>query len=349
MDIRNRIQTFIELGHILACFPGTTDEGTLHPLIEPALKAEARNPWFTQDNIRYALNQIGDSMAVDKMDHWLDPYMDLLDSPGTGGKRIGVVTAGNIPIAGFHDFLTVLISGHRFCGKLSGQDTVLLPAITGIMEKLNPEWKERIQFTDEPFRHIDAIIATGSGNTYRYFEYYFSRFPHIIRKNRNGIAILNGMESNDENKGLASDVMLYFGLGCRSVSKIFVPQDYDVLKLRPFFEPWDSLIRHNKYYNNYEYQKSILIVNKRPFYDFGNILLTEECRFASPVSVLNFERYNDPGTLSAELLKESEQIQCVISAARQGTSCIFPGTAQKPDLWDYADGIDTLLFLLGEI
>jgi len=349
MDIRDRIQAFIEVGRILARFPGPIEGELRHPLTEPALQAEARNPWFIQDNIRYALNSLGDAMTGNKIGYWLEPYMSTIDKHGNSSKRIGVVTAGNIPLSGFHDLMCVLISGHKFCGKLSGQDAVMLPAIAGIMEKLNPGWRECIEFTDKPFRQIDAIIATGSDNTYRYFEYYFSRFPHIIRKNRNGIAILNGMECDDDNKGLASDVMLYFGLGCRSVSKIFIPADYDVLKLKPFFEPWSSIVRHNKYYNNYEYQKSIRIVNKKPFFDFGNLLLTEEQRLASPVSVLNFERYSDIKMLSSELLMQQEHIQCVVSASDPGLLYINPGTAQKPDLWNYADSIDTIRFLLGEI
>ncbi len=349
MDIRDRIQTFIEVGRILAGFPGTEAEGAHHPLTEPALLAEARNRWFTQSSIRYALNALGESMSAGKIERWLDPYMSFLDVKETAGKTIGVVTAGNIPLAGFHDFLTVLVSGHTFCGKLSGQDAVLIPAIAGIMENLNPEWKQRILFTDEPFRTIDAIIATGSGNTYRYFDYYFSRYPHIIRKNRNSIAVLNGHETDDENKGLVSDVMLYFGLGCRSVSKIYIPASYDILQLQPFFEPWSSVIRHNKFFNNYEYQKSILIVNRKEFHDFGNILLTGDGRLASPVSVLNFERYTEPGILSEHLLTQAEQIQCVVSVSCPGLNCLPPGAAQKPGLWDYADGIDTLRFLLEEI
>ena len=204
-------------------------------------------------------------------------------------------------------------------------------------------------FGDKPFNSIDAIIATGSDNTYRYFEYYFSRYPHIIRKNRNSIAILDGNETGDELKGLVSDVMLYFGLGCRSVSKIYVPAGYDVMQLQPYFEPWDGLIHHYKYYNNYEYQKSIRIVNKKPFLDFGNLLLIEESRMASPVSVLNYERYAKVENLRAELQGQEDRIQCVISAFDAGLRYMLPGTAQKPELWDYADGVNTLHFLIDEI
>ncbi|MEI6889152.1 MAG: acyl-CoA reductase [Bacteroidota bacterium] len=349
MDIRTRIQTFIETGRMLSRFPLVMDNGTAHPMEEPALRAREANPWFTPENIRFALNALGESMTALSFDQWLEPYMSSLGGAGKVPKIVGVVTAGNIPLAGFHDFMSVLLCGHIFCGKLSGQDKILLPAVAAFIEAIHPGWKDRIRFTDVPFKQVDAIIATGSDNTHRYFEYYFSRYPHIIRKNRNGVAVLNGDESEDELNGLAMDVMLYFGLGCRSVSKIYIPQDYDVMRLLPYFEPWNELIRHNKYFNNYEYQKSIRIVNRKPYYDFGNLLLNEESRLVSPVSVLNFGRYNDLKTLSGELRIHSDQIQCVVSATDPGMPCILPGTAQKPELWEYADGIDTVRFLINEI
>ena len=349
MDIRNRIQTFIETGKILRGFPLEMQDGTPHPLTGPALQAEEVNRWFTGDNIRFALNALGEAMSGDRIEQWLDPYIRSIERRSGGVKTIGVVTAGNIPLAGFHDFMSVLISGHRFCGKLSGQDNVLLPAIAGILGNISPFWEERIQFIDGPFRDADAIIATGSDNTYRYFENYFSRYPHIIRKSRNGIAILSGNESDTEMTGLASDIMLYFGLGCRSVSKIYIPAAYDIMKMLPFFEPWNYLIRHNKYCNNYEYQKSIRIVNKKPFTDFGNLLLTEEKNIVSPVSVLNYERYNERESLLPVLEELAEKIQCLVSASDPDLPFVTPGFAQRPSLSEYADGIDTLRFLLEEI
>ncbi len=349
MDIRNRIQTFIETGRILASYPVPQANGIPHPLSEPALRAGALNPWFTPDNIRFALNSLGRSMQEVKMNRWLEGYYAALENPKRREKIIGVVTAGNIPLAGFHDFLCVLVCGHIFHGRLSGQDNVLLPAIAGILEGLDPEWNRMIRFFDQPLKDIDAIIATGSDNTYRYFEYYFSRFPHIIRKNRNGIAIIHGNETDAELEGLASDIMLYFGLGCRSVSKLYIPAGFDVMQLMPFFRPWEDVIRHNKYFNNYEYQKSIRIVNKQPFYDFGNLLLAEESKLSSAVSVLNFERYISKSGLMEALPALSDKIQCVVSAADPGLPFISPGTAQKPELWDYADDTDTLSFLLEEI
>ena len=349
MDIRNRIQTFIELGKCLAAFPEHYGSEAHHPLSEAALMAEAFNPWFTQSNIKYALNSLGEAMMGEKLYEWLLPYKASYEQSGPKGKTVGVVTAGNIPLAGFHDFLSVLLSGNIFCGKLSSQDKILLPAIAAILESMETKWNKYFYFTDEPFRNVDVIIATGSDNTFRYFEYYFSRYPHIIRKNRNGVAVIHGNETSDELSGLASDMMMYFGLGCRSVSKLFVPRGYDLMKLQQSFEPWNDLIRHNKYYNNYEYQKSIRIVNKQTFFDFGNLLLAEEERLSSPVSVVNFEWYDSPSALSARLDEERLNIQCVVSASDPGTDFILPGMAQKPGLGDYADGIDTLSFLLNEI
>ena len=349
MDIRNRIQTFIETGRILASYPTPQEKGIPHPLSEPAIRAGAVNPWFTPDNIRFALNSLGRSMQEVKLNRWLEGYKADQESPLRREKRVGVVTAGNIPLAGFHDFLCVLICGHIFHGRLSSQDNVLLPAIAGILEGLDPEWSRMIRFFDQPLKDIDAIIATGSDNTYRYFDYYFSRFPHIIRKNRNGLAIIHGNETPEELEGLASDIMLYFGLGCRSVSKLYIPAGYDVLQLMPYFRPWEDVIRHNKYFNNYEYQKSIRIVNKQPFYDFGNLILSEDSKLSSAVSVLNFERYRSKSKLMEALPALSDKIQCVVSAADPGLPFIHPGMAQKPELWDYADDTDTLSFLLKEI
>lgn len=349
MDITNRIQTFIELGKSLASFPEPLSNGAVHPLIEASVNAYAANPWFTPENIRYAINALGEAMTGEKLIEWVQPYGVSVTENKPAPKTIGVVTAGNIPLAGFHDFLCILISGNRFCGKLSGQDNILLPAIAGLLESMQPQWKERICFIDKPFEQVDAIIATGSDNTFRYFEYYFSRYPHILRKNRNGIAVLHGNETELEMIALASDIMLYFGLGCRSISKLYVPSGYDLMKLLPSFEPWQHLIRHNKYYNNYEYQKSIRIVNKQNFYDFGNLLLNEESGLSSPVSVVNFERYNSLADLSALLVSQGHNIQCIVSASDPGTEFVLPGMAQKPGLGDYADSIDTLSFLLNEI
>lgn len=348
MDISNSIQTFQETGRILSSFPANETEPLMHLLANAAEESQRANPWFTAGNVRYALNALGDAMSVDKFTRWLTPYSEQHENR-VRDKVIGVVTAGNIPLAGFHDFLCVLISGNKFCGKLSGQDNILLPAIAELVVAKNPRLKDKICFTDQPFKNVDAVIATGSGNTFRYFEHYFKKYPHIIRRNRNGVAVLDGNETEDQLFALASDVMLYFGLGCRNVSKIYLPEGYDVLQLKKYFEPWDDVIRHHKYVNNYDYRKSIFIVNRQNYLDFGNLLLTEDSMIASPVSVLHYSFYRDRDALAAELLARSNEIQCIVAAVDPGIPYVNPGCSQLPELWEYADGIDTLNFLLREI
>jgi hypothetical protein len=349
MDLNSRIQTFIALGEIMACFPGASTDNLPHPLTETALRAEMENPWFTKPNISYAIQTTGRSLSAGNLNRWLFPYLDLLNRPGSASKTIGVVMAGNIPLVGFHDFLSVLVCGHRFAGKLSAQDAVLLPAIASLLIETDERWQEQIVFTTSPFRNFDAIIATGSNNTFRYFDYYFGRYPHLIRNNRNGVAILTGEETSDDLSGLSADIMRYFGLGCRNVSKIYIPYGYDLNILQPYLREYKELEYHNKYRNNYDYQKSILLVNNRPFVDFGNLILVEDKRIPSPVSLVHFERYRDIRKLALEIATFTDRIQCVICHNDPGISFITPGSSQQPCLWDYADGVDTLKFLLQEI
>jgi len=291
MDLNNRIQTFIALGKTLAGFPGGVTDGSSHPLAEAVLKAEAANPWFTQANIGHALTAIGQSMTATSLNEWLLPYADLFQRPGRPYKTVGVVMAGNIPLAGFHDFLSVLICGHRIMVKLSSQDDILIPAMARLMSDTDERWNEMLEFTKEPFKKFDAIIATGSDNTFRYFDYYFNQYPHLIRRNRNSIAVLTSEETNSDLKGLADDIMMYFGLGCRNVSKIYIPHGYDLKILLPYFNEYKEMAYHNKYRNNYDYQKGILTVNNRPFIDSGNLILLEDKRISTPVALLHFERY----------------------------------------------------------
>jgi len=349
MDLNNRIQTFIALGKTMAGFPDGLTEGSFHPLSEAVLQAEAANPWFTQVNIRHAINAIGQSMTALRLKEWLLPYTGLIQRPGRPSKTVGVVMAGNIPLAGFHDFLSVLICGHRIKVKLSSQDDILIPAVARLMTESDERWDEMLEFSKEPFKKFDAIIATGSDNTFRYFDYYFNRYPHLLRRNRNSIAVLTGEETSSDLEGLADDIMMYFGLGCRNISKIYVPRKYDLNVLQPCVRVYESMEFHNKYRNNYDYQKSIFLVNKKPFTDFGNLLLVEDQRIPSPVSVLHVERYGDPAEPARAIRDSSGLIQCVVCHRDPGVPFVLPGTAQQPALPDYADGADTLKFLLDEI
>jgi hypothetical protein len=254
--------------------------------------------------------------------------------------------AGNIPMAGFHDLFCILLAGHRFLGKLSSEDTWLLPAVAEILFFVNPGFKNLISFTKEKLSGFDAVIATGSNNSYRYFEYYFGKYPHILRKNRNGIAILTGNETSDDLSALVDDIFLYFGKGCRSVSKIYIPEDFRLESLSLPFQKYQHIINHHKYLNNYNYHKAIFLLEKIPFIDLGNSLLTKNAGAASPVSVIYYEHYQDSILLIDKLKDFEDQLQCVVSIDKDVTGSVRPGRSQFPSLSDWADGIDTMDFLL---
>jgi len=280
-----------------------------------------------------------DELTFENLTNWTSRYPGLEATVNT--RKIGVVMAGNIPLVGFHDFLSVLISGNTIIAKTSSKDPDLVVFIGNILGEINPEFKKRINFTDGLLSGFDAVIATGSDNSSRYFEYYFGRYPHIIRKNRNSIAILDGSETRDELSGLGSDVFSYFGLGCRSVSKIFLPVGYDMAKLKKSWAEYEKVIYNNKYANNYDYNKAIFIVNKNEFTDTGFLLLRRNSAISSPVSVLYYEYYETINNVYLEIEMMRDKIQCIVSRNE-----IHYGRAQWPSLWDYADGIDTVDFLL---
>jgi len=256
------------------------------------------------------------------------------------------VMAGNIPLVGFHDFLCVLASGNKLIARLSSDDNKILPAIASVITSLDPGLIDHISFTEEILKDFDAVIATGSNNTARYFEYYFGKYPHIIRKNRNSLAVLNGNEDEDTLEKLADDIMLYFGLGCRNISKIYVPRGYNFDRLFDALLKYSFAADHNKFRNNYEYQKSIMIINSIPHADNGFLLLKESASVISPLAILHYEYYQDTVTLNDHLSFLQNDIQCIISDDDHIKGRIPIGAGQHPDLWDYADGVDTMRFLL---
>ncbi len=286
-----------------------------------------------------AIKAIAGELTYDNLVAWTSRYPSIDSSESS--RNIGVVMAGNIPLAGFHDFLSVLITGNTIIAKTSSKDPDLILFISNILCEINREFSKRISFTDGLLTGFDAVIATGSDNSSRYFEYYFGRYPHIIRKNRNSIAILDGRETSGELSALGSDVFSYFGLGCRSVSQIFLPEGYDAEKLKSSWAEYERIIYHNKYANNYDYNKAIFIVNRNEFTDFGFLLLRKSPVTSSPVAVLHFEYYNAINNVYLEIEKMRDKIQCIVSR-----NDIPYGRAQWPHLWDYADGTDTVGFLL---
>jgi hypothetical protein len=331
MTTDERLEGLAKLGKYIDAI----DEGELEELL---LKVKNENPWFTPGSVNLALQGIRRYLDEAKLQQWAAEY-DTNPSPV---RTVAVVMAGNIPLAGFHDVISVLASGHILMAKLSSKDSVLPTFLLGKLQSLEPRFEPLIKLPPQ-LKNFDAVIATGSDNSARYFDYYFGKYPHIIRKNRTSCAILTGEESDDELVLLGRDVFTYFGLGCRNVSKIFIPEGFDPVRLVKAWEIYVDIIHHHKYHNNYDYQKSILLVNKIPFYDSGFVILQENEKLVSPISVVYLERYRSDEELTQKLAVISEKIQCIVGNSKDKT--IAFGEAQSPELWDYADGVDTMKFL----
>ncbi len=353
MLVKERINSFIHLGQVLQEFYRQKTEIVSNPylfsdqlaVLEQAVaNSQIENSWFTLDNILYVIRSISSNLNSENLDFWLKPYKSALDNE-TKIKTVAVIMAGNIPIVGFHDFLCVLLSGNRFLGKLSSGDKHLLPALAAILTDNNPNWDHFIQFTREPIHSFDSVIATGSNSSSNYFQFYFSKYPHIIRRNRNSIAILTGEETAEDLSNLTVDIFLFFGLGCRSVSKIYIPERYDFSMLIQAFLSFEELLDHHKYRNNYDYFKAIFQLNLVSFIDAKNILLKEDNSVSSPISVLNYQYYSNWDNLLLELSVISESIQCIVGKKEAPFQWVKPGKTQIPELWDYADAVDTMQFL----
>lgn len=307
-------------------------------------EAGEKNPWFTPQSIGFALEEISRVLQGPTLQKWLAAYPGFQFDPPVP-KEVGVILAGNIPLVGFHDFLSTLLSGSSFKGKLSGKDDKLLPWLAGKLENFLPGLGERIRFTEGKLGTVDAIIATGSDNTSRYFHYYFGRYPHIFRKNRNGIAVLDGRETDEELALLADDIFLYFGLGCRSVSRLYVPAGYDFGYFYRAMEKYSHVADHHKYANNYQFYRSVYLMNRVEHLDNGFLILKQDKGFSSPVGTLFYDYYDDPGHVKKQIRENREKIQCVVASARLDLQAVPPGRSQHPEPWDYADNIDTLKFL----
>ena len=331
MKTTERIKAFVSVGSQL--------ENLRESEIEAITQQAAReNPWFTPTNVMRALKGISHLLVEDKIDRWLSGYRTTADIP----KTIGVIAAGNIPMVGFHDLLCVLMSGHYAAVKLSSQDSFLMKMLLERLTSIEPKFS-RLFGLREQLKDIDAIIATGSDNTARYFHYYFSKYPHIIRKNRTSVAVLTGEETDEELKSLGHDVFDYFGLGCRNVSKLLVPNGYDFVRLLDQWKGFSAYLDHHKYRNNYDYHKSILLINKEAHLDSGFSLLRESDDLVSPVSITYYQSFDHPEEITRYLAASQDKLQCVVGSASAGH--IPFGQAQLPELWDYADNVDTMRFL----
>lgn len=353
MKTDDRIRAFVQLGSFLRQFSNGGKKEEQHPLNEQfysdfsALVSTVHiyNPWFTEQNVRQAAGAIGESLREDKLVEWLSHYITRLDN--STPVRVAVIMAGNIPMVGFHDMMCVLLSGNSFLGKLSSDDKLLLPFVSKLLIAAAPEFAGRIAFTEERMTDFQAVIATGSNNSARYFDYYFGKYPHIIRKNRNSVCVLTGNENPEQLRLLGEDVFQYFGLGCRNVSKLFVPEGYDFDRFYEAMMGFAEVVMNNKYANNYEYNRTVLLMSSDPtLLDNNFLLLKYDEGYSSPVGVLYFEYYDDINALNRRLKEEQEQIQCIVSASAEIEGAIPFGTAQCPALGDYADGVDTMEFLI---
>ena len=347
MTLQERINVFIELGKFLKQFVSETpqkDNSVLQndlyfeEMLQTLHSAHHENTWFTSDNLAFACKSWSEALTQKQLTQWMSSYNI---SEEKNPKIIAIVMAGNIPLVGFHDFLSVLITGHKVQAKLSTNDKRLLPFLAQYLCALAPEFKNYISFTKEKLSDFDAVIATGSNNTATYFEHYFGKYPHIIRKNRNAVAIITGAESPQEMEALADDVYRYFGLGCRNVSKVYLPEDYNLDHFFNGMFSWKEVINNHKYINNYDYNKAVYLMSDIKLFDNEFMLLKEDTGFSSPISVVFYERYKELSKVREQLEIQKDQIQCIVSKED-----IPFGVAQTPNLWDYADGVDTIKFLI---
>lgn len=339
--LTQRIEAFSDLAKELENYFLYKEKAPLYKKIELILEeAERKNAWFDRENCLMTLHHWAGLLKKENLSQWLSSY-SIENIPQ---KRIALILAGNIPLVGFHDLLCTLLIGHTAIVKLSSNDKVLLPFLISELKNLTPIFEDKIIFTEEKLTDFDAVIATGSNNTARYFEYYFGKKPHIIRKNRNSVAILTGEETKEELELLGKDIFTYFGLGCRNVSKIFIPENYDFTNFFQAIYSFHSVMNHQKYINNYDYNKAVYLMNLEQLLENGFLLLKEDKHYASPIATLFYEKYTNISSLQERFTEDKELIQCIVSNGSFPNSITF-GQAQIPSLRDYADGIDTIAFL----
>ena len=295
------LQAFVKLGKLLVDFcdnSNKTNSDWDNRLQETIAQAGYHNGWFTQENVVFALKQWGELLTEGNLTNWLSDY--TVDSKQQS-KTVAIIMAGNIPLVGFHDFISVLLTGHKVLAKLSSNDKILLPFLADYLIHCEKTLRDKIEFTDQRLKGFDAVIATGSNNTGRYFEYYFGKHPNIIRKNRNSIAVISGKESKEELQPLGEDVFRYFGLGCRSVSKLFVPKGYNFAHFFEAIFDYDSVLNTSKYANNYDYNKAVYLMSDFKLYDNNFLLLKEDESYGSPIGTLYYEYYESLEELQKKL------------------------------------------------
>jgi len=307
--------------------------------------SQSHNGWYTPEQVYFAIQSWAEALTKENIDKWLSKYFFDSVQDDKSAKTVALILAGNIPLVGFHDFLSVLITGNKALIKTSSNDQHLLPFLAKYLIAVDENLKDKITFVEGKLENFDAVIATGSNNTARYFEYYFKGKPSIIRKNRNSAAVLNGKETHEELEALGEDIFRYFGLGCRNVSKLFVPKGYSFDAFFQGIFKYQDVIHYEKYANNYDYNKAVFLMSNFKLLDNGFLTIKEDASYASPISSVFYEFYDDIGDLKNRLEADAEQIQCIVSSNLTKNSIPF-GQTQNPQLWDYADNVDTITFLL---
>ena len=302
--------------------------------------SQSHNNWFTPDNVHFSISGWAEALTENNLNQWLSPY----SFANTNTKNVGLILAGNIPLVGFHDFVSVLVSGHNVLVKTSSKDDYLIKFLAKYLIALEAGFKDKITFVEGKLEGFDAVIATGSTNTSRYFEYYFKDKPSIIRKSRNSIAVLTGKETPEQMIALSEDVFRYFGLGCRNVSKLFVPKNYNFDAFFNGMFAQKEVIYYEKYANNYDYNKAVFLMSNFQLLDNEFLTIKEDTSHASPISSVFYEYYEDINEVKSRIIQDADLIQCVVSDGCIENSVAF-GETQKPKLWDYADNVDTLAFL----
>ena len=350
MSQNNKKKSFIELGKFLGQFsqnetaknPAVLNNDLFFDAFDDLIKlSQSHNGWYTPEQVYFAIASWSAALTEENFKAWFSRYHFENVKP----KTVGLILAGNIPLVGFHDFLSVIIAGHKVMVKTSSNDQHLLPFLAKYLIAVLPELEGHIEFVEGKLENFDAVIATGSNNTSRYFDYYFKDKPSIIRKSRNSVAILNGQESKTQMVALGEDVFRYFGLGCRNVSKIFVPKDYNFDLFFNGMFPYQDVILYEKYANNYDYNKAVFLMSNFKLLDNEFLIIKEDTSYASPISSIFYEFYDSIAALKIKLENDKDQIQCVVSNDLIDKSIPF-GTTQQPALWDYADEVDTLKFLI---
>ena len=350
MDLETKKNVFVTLGRFLNQFAENNSNQDLSvpnndlffEEFEQLIQlSQSHNGWYTPEQVYFSIQSWAKALTQKNLDQWTSSY----DFTIAESKTIALILAGNIPLVGFHDFISVLISGHNVLVKTSSNDQHLLPFLAKYLITLEPQLAQKITFVEGKLENFDAVIATGSNNTARYFEYYFKDKPSIIRKNRNSVAVLNGQETKEQLIALGEDIFRYFGLGCRNVSKLFVPKGYS---FDAFFEAifeYQEVIHYEKYANNYDYNKAVFLMSNYKLLDNGFLTLKEDSSHASPISSVFYEYYDSLTEIEKRLESEAETIQCIVSNNLVQNSIPF-GQTQRPQLWDYADHVDTISFSL---